>query len=302
MALSFLSPASEAALGSLAALGSACAWALIGLLVRRLSQAFSSMTLNAVRSLLAGALLLGWLLATGGVTGLGRVSPWAFALLALSIVIAVGIGDTVFFESARMLGLARAMTVSMTYPLFATLLAAVLVREPVTLPVLAGSALTLGGLALIVTARSADGQARPERLGAGVAAATVASVAWAVSVIALKPPLAEMDAITAQAVRLPVAGVVLWATPWTRGAAAQLRGSPAGTRWALAGLGVLTAFSSVLFVAGVKYAGVAVATVLSSTAPMFAIPLGIVFLGERMAPAAILGTVVTVVGIAVLQL
>ena len=296
------SPASDAALGSLAALGSACAWALISLLVRRLSPVFSSMTLNALRSLFAGGLLSAWLVVTGGASGLESVSAGAFALLALSIVIAVGIGDTVFFESARMLGLARAMTVSMIYPLIATLLAALLVREPVTVPVLAGSALTLGGLALIVTARSADGHAPPERLWAGVGAATIASVAWAVSVIALKPPLLEMDATTAQAVRLPVAGAVLWLTPWTRGAAAQIRGSSAGTRWALAGLGVLTAFSSVLFVAGVKYAGVAVATVLSSTAPMFAIPLGMVFLGERMAPGAILGTVVTVAGIAVLQL
>jgi drug/metabolite transporter (DMT)-like permease len=153
-----------------------------------------------------------------------------------------------------------------------------------------------------VNARAGDGTGAPKRLWAGVGAATVASLAWAVSVIALKPPLDEMDATTAQAVRLPVAGVLLWATPWTRGAAAQIRGSSGATRWALAGLGALTAFSSVLFVAGVKYAGVAVATVLSSTAPMFALPLGMVFLGERMAPAAVLGTVLTVVGIAVLQL
>jgi drug/metabolite transporter (DMT)-like permease len=291
---------SDAALGALAALGSACAWALIGLLVRRLSTVFGSATLNALRSLVGGALLLGWVVGTGGTGGLAGVSAWAFGLLALSIVIAVCVGDTVFFESARMLGLARAMTVSMTYPLIATLLAALLVGEPVSASVIAGSALTLGGLALIVIARGRDGHAG--RLWPGIGAATLASVAWAVSVIALRPPLAEMDATTAQAVRLPVAGVVLWATPWTRGAVAQLRTSGPSTRWALAVLGLLTAFSSVLFVAGVKYAGVAVATVLSSTAPMFAIPLGMIFLGERMAPAAVVGTAVTVAGIAVLQL
>ena len=293
---------SDAALGALSALGSACAWALIGLLVRRLSPMFGSATLNAFRSLAGGALLLAWVLATRGSSELARVSAWAFALLALSIVIAVCVGDTVFFESVRSLGLARAMTMSMTYPLFATLLAALVFGEPVTAPVVAGSALTLGGLALIVTARGQDGHAQPDRLWPGIATATLAAVAWAVSVLALRPPLAELDATTAQAVRMPVAGFVLWATPWTRGAVGQLRRSGGGTRWALAGLGVLTAFSSVLFVAGVKYAGVAVATVLSSTAPMFAIPLGMLFLGERMAPAAVVGTVVTVVGIAVLQL
>ena len=293
---------SDAALGALAALGSACAWALISLLVRRLSPMFGSATLNALRSLVGGALLLGWVVVTGGIGGLAGVSAWAFGLLALSIVIAVCVGDTVFFESARMLGLARAMTLSMTYPLIATLLAALLVGEPVSASVIAGSALTLSGLALIVIARGRDGHGDAGRLWPGIGAATLASVAWAVSVIALRPPLAEMDATTAQAVRLPVAGVVLWATPWTRGAVAQIRTSGPRTRWALAVLGLLTAFSSVLFVAGVKYAGVAVATVLSSTAPMFAIPLGMIFLGERMAPAAMVGTAITVAGIALLQL
>ena len=57
----------------------------------------------------------------------------------------------------------------------------------------------------------------------------------------------------------------------------------------------------VLFVAGVAYSGVAVATVLSSTAPIFALPLGFFFLGERVAPVAVAGTVLTIIGIAVLQ-
>jgi drug/metabolite transporter (DMT)-like permease len=55
-------------------------------------------------------------------------------------------------------------------------------------------------------------------------------------------------------------------------------------------------------VAGLKHGGVTVATVLSSTAPLFALPLGVVFLGEPAPRRAILGTLVTVGGIAVLQL
>jgi drug/metabolite transporter (DMT)-like permease len=70
----------------------------------------------------------------------------------------------------------------------------------------------------------------------------------------------------------------------------------------LAALSALTAVSSVMFVGGLKYAGVAVATVLSSTAPLFAIPLGLVFLGERLRVATLAGALVTVAGIVVLQL
>ena len=57
-----------------------------------------------------------------------------------------------------------------------------------------------------------------------------------------------------------------------------------------------------MFVASVKYAGVAVSTVLSSTAPMFVIPLSRVFFGERLSRTALLGASVTIAGMVVLQL
>lgn len=290
----------DAALGVLGALGSACTWAVTSLLVRTLAPALNSVSVNAVRSTLAGILLLAWVVAAGGAGGL-LVSPKTFLLLIVSIVTAIGIGDTVFFESSRRLGLARAMTVSMTYPLISTVLAAVFLGEIITLPIVAGSILTLVGLILIVTAR--DTQAVTGRaFWSGVATATLASVAWAISVVALKIPLAEMEATTAQAVRLPVAGALLWATPWAWGALDGMRNGGRATVGRVVALSVLTAASSVMFVAGVKYAGVAVTTVLSSTAPMFAIPLGVAFLGERLAPMAVAGTVVTVAGIAVMSL
>ena len=102
--------------------------------------------------------------------------------------------------------------------------------------------------------------------------------------------------------RLPIAGLALLATPWVWGSLGTVRAAGAPLLGALVLLGVLTAVSSVLFVAGVKYAGVGVASVLSSTAPMFAIPLGTLFLGERITVSAALGTAVTVAGVAVLNL
>jgi drug/metabolite transporter (DMT)-like permease len=70
----------------------------------------------------------------------------------------------------------------------------------------------------------------------------------------------------------------------------------------LGALSVLTAASSVMYVVSIKHAGVAVATVLSSTAPLFAVPLGVVFLGERLPPVAFVGAAVAVVGVVVLKL
>jgi drug/metabolite transporter (DMT)-like permease len=278
----------------------ALSWAVIGLFVRALSSSFNSVTLNAARSAVGGAIILAWVLATDGVAALTAMSTTAWILLSVSVVMAVGLGDTVFFESTRMLGLARAMTVSMTYPLVAALLATLVLGEPLTPRIWLGALLTLSGVAL--TARSQPVGGGPSSLfWAGVGAATLASLAWAISVILLKPTLAEVDAVQAQAVRLPVAAALLWATPWTWSAAGSMARHGAKVLWLLLALGVLTAASSILFVAGIRYAGVAVGAVLSSTSPLFAAPLGRLFLGERIAPAAMAGAVITIAGIAVLQ-
>lgn len=289
----------DTTLGALAALGAAMTWAVTSLLARSLLGALGSVAVNAIRTGVGGTLLLAWVLATGGPAALA-MSPTAFGLLALSIVAAIAIGDTVFFESTKALGLGRAMTISMTYPVGAAALAAVFLGEPLTSSIAAGTLLTLGGLTLIVAPwADRDGD---ERFWFGVGTATLAALAWAVAVVLLKAPLRELDPVTAQAVRLPLAALTLGLTPWARGALGRLARCGAGALIRLGALSVLTALSAVLFVAGVKYAGVAVAAVLSSTAPMFAIPLGLLFLGERLSRGALLGAGVTVAGIVVLRL
>ena len=296
--MTFLSPQT---VGALCALGSALTWAMTSLLVRTVCPPLSSVTVSVLRSLLGGGLLLAWVLAAGGFARLGGMSAGTFALLSVSIVLAIAVGDVLFFESARFLGLARAMTVSMTYPLMGAILAAVFLDEPIGARVVAGSLVTLSGVALIVLTRPSEGS-RPGHARLGFAAATAAAVAWAASLLVLKPAMGSLDPVTAQAVRLPLAGLLLLSTPWGWDAPAQIARVNRGVLARVAILGAITAASSVLFVTGVKLADVAVAAVLSSTAPIFAIPLGLIFLGERLTARAVLGTLVTVAGLAILQL
>lgn len=291
---------SDAALGALCATGSALTWALINLLVRSLSPAFNSVVINAIRSTVGSVLIVAWIAATDGLGGLTDMSARAVWLLAISVILAVGVGDTIFFESVKWLGLVRAMTVSMVYPLFAALLAALLLGEAPTMQVSVGGLLTLAGLILTVRAKGGAVPAHG-RFRLGLAASVVAALAWAVSVILLKPALDEVDAVRSQAIRLPLAAAMLWVTPWAWSVHRPLREQGRAGLWRLFALGTLSTASSILFVAGVRHAGVAVATVLSSTAPIFALPLGFFFLGERVAPIAGAGIILTIIGIAILQ-
>ena len=289
------------ALGALCALGSGLTWAVTSLLVRTVSPPLSSVTASAIRAILGGGVLLLWVLLTGGIGRLASMGETNFLLLVVSIVLAIAIGDVLFFESLRFIGLARAMTVSMVYPLMSAVMAAIFLGEPLTARMGVGSLVTLLGLALIVRARS-GAPPREERFALGLAAAIAAALAWAGSLLVLKPALGALDPVTAQAVRLPLAGVVLLATPWGWEAPRHVRAADRATLWRVVLLGLLTAASSVLFVTGIKWTEVAVAAVLSSTAPLFALPLGLIFLGERVTGVAVAGTVITLAGLAILQL
>jgi drug/metabolite transporter (DMT)-like permease len=259
-----------------------------------------SVAVNALRTTFAGAFLLAWVLIAQGATPLVAMSWSSALLLALSILIALALGDTVFFDSTRRLGLGRGMAIAMSYPLVAAVLAAAFLGEPLAPRQAAGALLTLGGLILIVLPRAAEPR-DADGWWRGVGGALLAALAWGVSSVLLKPPLTEVGPVTAQAFRLPLAGAVLFATPWARGAARALWAGGPAVLWRMAALSVLTAVSSVMFVASLKWASVTVATVLSSTAPMFAIPLGLIFLGERLAVRPAVGAVVTVAGMVVLQ-
>jgi drug/metabolite transporter (DMT)-like permease len=199
-------------IGALCALGSAVSWSVTSLMVRTLAPGIGTFTINAARTTLTAGIVVGWTLIGGGLERVLTLSATSLALLAVSIVLAVAIGDTIFFESTQRLGLGRAMTISMSYPVVAASLAALLLGEPLTAPIVLGGVLTLGGLALIVAARVEP--PREPRAWRGVVEASAAALAWGVSVVALRVPLDEIDPISAQAIRLPLGAVLLWVTPW----------------------------------------------------------------------------------------
>jgi drug/metabolite transporter (DMT)-like permease len=65
---------------------------------------------------------------------------------------------------------------------------------------------------------------------------------------------------------------------------------------ALAGL-VGTALGSVLFIYAVEDIGAARTAFLTTSAPLFALPMGFLFLSERLTPRILMGTFATIAGI-----
>ena len=178
----------------------------------------------------------------------------------------------------------------------------VVVWRAISPAVLVGSVITLGGLVLIVGEHEASPTGPPEDRRRGLALAVLAAVAWAASATLMRPPLKEIDPLTIQAVRLPLTTLVLWATPWARGTFRGLWAQREAVWPQVLALGALTALSAIAFLVGLKHGGVALGTVLSSTAPLFALPIGLLAYGERVTWRATIGALLCIGGIGVLSL
>ncbi len=287
-------------LGILAGLGCGLNWAVTSFLARSLLGRLTPVELSAVRSTLGGSILIGAAIVAGEGPAMLRAPLWVVLSLWTAILLSMGVGDSLFFHSLSYLGLTFALALSLLNPLLTTLTGIALYSEPVTLPRLAGIVVVLGGLGMVISGGSSKGPSITHAERRGVLLVVLAATAGALSATILKPALLELPVLAGTALRIPMAGIILWLTPWTRGTLDRVRASTAAERRRLAAVCLLNAVGSALFTIAIRSGGVAIGNALASTAPLFAIPLEIGVLKGRPSRRTIVGAVCTVGGIACL--
>ncbi len=277
-------------------------WAVTTLIIRSLIGTFTPAGITAVRATVGGAILVGAAIAAGQGRDMLTAPLRVVLSLWISVVIAMGLGDTLFFRGMDYLGVTRALTLGLLNPLLTTLTGTVFYGETMTLPRLAGIGLVIGGLCLIVSGGGGEGTAAARTRRRGLALVCSAAAAGALSATIQKPALLQMPVLAATALRIPVAGLVLWLTPWTRGTLGALRSSSPRERRQLGTVCLLNAIGSALFTMAIRYGGVAVGNVLASTSPLFALPLEVWLLKQRPSRRTVLGAVLAVTGIVCINL
>jgi drug/metabolite transporter (DMT)-like permease len=212
----------------------------------------------------------------------------------------LGVGDSLYFEALKRIGVARAMPISMGYPVLAAIGAVVLYQEQIGLRSAVGVVLTLGGVYLV--ARPTEQADTPAESGywRGVGLAAGAAVSWSCSTLALQPALALVDVPTASAIRLPLVSALLWVFAARRGALPERASLSRRSLIAIAVTGVMTILATWFFLQSVALAGAGRAAVLTATSPLFAVPISIVFLGERGHGRLMIGTLCSVAGVILL--
>ncbi len=279
---------------------SALAWATVGVVMAFLARSMDPFAIVAVR-LLLGSLFLSPILlvmAIGG--GLGTLPVGAVALLVASGVVSLGIGDSLYVASLPHIGVSRAHPISITlFPLFTFIVAATWLGEVITPSTLAGSALIIVGVILVVLSGKAKLRhpVPASHSSRGILLVVVAAALWAAGFGFLKLAVFDVNPATAGYVRLLSGGLFLLGFMLFRKRPLRLQ-RRSGWQWAsLVWIGLMTAFSTgLLVVLAVKYAGAAKVSVLTSTSPLFALPLAFLFLGERINWRTGLGTALAITG------
>jgi len=194
------------------------------------------------------------------------------------------------------------MPVASVNTVWAVLLAGLVLGEPLTLKLLGGAILVLIGVILVGRSGAGDGQAAPADRRArrlGLLLALVTSLCWGIGQVALKPATAGVEAAVANAVRQPMGALMMLGLTLATGRQRDFRGL--GRRsWLILLLAAFlgTAVGSLLFVMAVQMAGAGRAAVLTTTSPVLAIPFSFLWLHERPNRWTIAGTLLVVIGIA----
>lgn len=289
-------------LGELAALGCAAFWALGTVLVKGPTSRLSALYISAFRTIFAAAVIVAVATALGELHGIAEIPAWDIAIL-LGAGVVVVVGDLGFVRAISLDDMSRVFPITTGIYILASVAASALIApEPMSWYTPAGGLLVIGGVSLIATARRPrrDGQASADearrRPTTALVLSVVAALLWTVSLLGLNKAMESAEPLPATALRIPFNGVVLLLLATARGDVRYYRIQHRDVT-ALVVSGVFIGFSALLFTSAVKLTTAGNVAILSSTSPLFVVPLAYFVLKERMTKGLLLGTAICMLGI-----
>lgn len=269
-------------------------WGGSYLFMRYAVPQFGPVALIEIRVLVAGLALWGWLLATRRAVG------WREHWPAYLFVGAVGLAlpFVLIAQAVTVIDASTAAILNALSPLFASITAAIWIREPITAPKLAGIALCLTGTAVLVGWTPKPMTAK-ELLAASCSVAATAIYGY--TIVYTKVRLKGASPLgTAAATLVMAAATLAFAVPFAPPPHA-LADVPMLSWLAALGLALVsTTIAFIFYYRLIADVGPVKTITVTLLVPIFGMLWGILFLGEPLTPGRVAGCVIILAGCALI--
>ncbi len=294
--------------GSVLALAAAFCWAGTSVMLKSLTARIEAVSLNTLRTWIASIALLSLLPFARHINAPQGMTLGAAVILMASSMMGMALGDTLYIKSMAYLDVSYSFPIAMCLaPAMTALVAVMFLGEPFNWLMGVGTCLVLGGAYTIaVLGRPKNMRSSTERVHMkGILFALASAGAWTAATTALKVGVTDVNPFLAAIVRLPAAATALsiFAFSEDRSRFQQIRTCGLRTIALIAVAGV-TAYciGGTIYVISVQLIGAGRAALLTAAAPLFILPMSIIFLKERPTRLALLGVFLAVPGVCLVTL
>lgn len=292
--------------GELAAIGTAFFFALSATLFTIAGRGAGASAVNRSRLLVAALMAMGIYWITQGGPLPSGLPETAWLWLAISGVLGLALGDDLLFRAYVHIGPALSMLIFALSPAIAACLSWAIFGEALSLLQISGIALTLAGVAWVVTAPKQRSHPPPHHShGWGLALALGGAFGQALGLITAK--LGLIHGATPQAancIRLIAAATAIWLVTTVTGRArrnlAMWTRNRRASAYTVLGALVGPIAGVWLSLVAIERAPIGIASTLMSLTPLFLLPIGRLVFLDPITFRALAGTVIAIAGVAIL--
>ena len=228
-----------------------------------------------------------------------RVWLW----LGLSGIFGITIGDTTYFATLNRLGPRRTLVLTSLIPVLASFLAMVLFEERLSAVGWIGAVLTIGGVSWVMWEKVEGGEDTGS-WRAGIAYGLLTVISCSVGIIFSKIGVDETRPLDGTFIRMScgTAGLIVFGL-FRKDMGAWLRPLKIKKNFmVLVGAAFMGTYLGMWFaLAALDWANVTLSSILSSTSPIFVLPLAMIFMKEKVSLRGVVGALIAVAGIAMLS-
>lgn len=280
-------------IGILAALGSAASWAFATVVFDRLGKVIPAAGMTFFKGLFSLILMVVLIAVTGGFDPL---SLHDFLFLALSGILGISIGDTLFFRSLQDLGAKVQVLYFMLGQVVTMALSFMLLGEVLSLQEYVGATILLAGIIVVTVGKQED---HPNKVR-GIIGGFASILCFSLSSIMVKVSIGDVGVPTATFWRMLFSTVSIMCIGFTSRRLASWYAPLKEVKTLmlfLLNVVVITYGGFLLSMLAIKHVSVSLASILSTTEPVFVLMLAYLINKERATRREIVGVIITIAGL-----